>query len=339
MNIRLKSTILIIVCGVLFASQVVFVQTVFAQNVSETKTNSPVVNTLSNTDQELGISPFLQEFEVAKGATTSSTINVSNTGTEPITVTISTKDFLPGERGEPEFIPDDEINETTFSLASWVKIKGSTVITIAPNSVTQIEYSVTPPVNAEQGSHYGAILFSYSSNKQLSGVGITQAIGSIIIVGYGEARSNGTINFYSDKNLSWWNNKIEFTNIFSNIGNVHVKPKGEVSIKNMFGQVVATPAVNRDAANVLPKSDRTFISSWQPGAWSFGRYKAESLITYGRERLEVRAVQIIWILPLYILFVIGIFIALVLWYLLHGRHWHRRRIIRKHLERQSKLNP
>lgn len=339
MNIRLKSTILIIFLGVLFASQVAFKPTAVAQNVSKSNTNTPVANVISNADQELGISPFLQEFDVAKGATTSSTINVSNTGLEPITVTISTKDFLPGQRGEPEFIPDDEINETTFSLASWIRIKNSSVVTIAPNSVTQIEYSISPPLNAEQGSHYGAILFSYSSSKQLSGVGITQAIGSIIIVSYGEARSNGNLDFYSNKNLIWWNDKLEFTNVFSNIGNVHVKPKGEISIKNMFGQVVATPVINRDAANVLPKSDRTFISSWQPGAWSFGRYKAESLITYGRERLEVRAVQIIWIFPLYILFVIGIFLALVLWYILHGRHWHRRRIIRKHLQRQAKLNP
>ncbi len=56
MNIRLKSTILIIVCGVLFASQTVFIHPTFAQDVSETKTNGPVANTLSNADQELGIS-------------------------------------------------------------------------------------------------------------------------------------------------------------------------------------------------------------------------------------------------------------------------------------------
>lgn len=289
-------------------------------------------STIVASNQELGISPFLQEFDVAKGGSAASSINLTNTGTQPITVNITAKDFLPGQRGEPRFVPDKEINEPTFSLSAWVKIKGNTTITIPANSTTQIEYSLNPPINAEQGTHYGAILFSYSSSKQLSGVAITQSIGSMILVTYGEARSNGALQFSVDKNLLWTDSKIDFTNIFNNIGNVHVKPKGEVTIKNMFGKTVATPSINRDAANVLPKSDRTFVTTWQPGAWSFGRYTAESVIIYGREKLEVRGSQIIWIFPYYTLIVIGIFIGLVLWYILHGRHWHRRRVIRRHIE-------
>lgn len=291
----------------------------------------------NKTIQEIGISPFLIELDVAKGGSVSSSIDVSNNSDVSQTVSIKTQDFLPGQKGQPEFVPNTEIGEPSFSLATWIKINEGSSAKIEPHKVTKINFKVSPPVNAEQGSHYGAILFSYAGDTQLSGVGVTQTVGAIILVRYGEARSNGSLEFSSSKNLIWWNDKIDFTNKFNNTGNVHVKPKGEVVVKNMFGKIVSTPSINRDAANVLPKSDRTFISDWQPGPWSFGRYKAESIIIYGRERLEVRATQIIWILPLYILFVIGIFIALVLWYSLHGRHWHRRRIIKKHLQRQQEL--
>jgi len=55
-----------------------------------------------------------------------------------------------------------------------------------------------------------------------------------------------------------------------NTGNVHFKPTGTLTIKNMFGSEVTT--INLTSQNVLPDSIRQLINEWDPGITSFGRY-------------------------------------------------------------------
>lgn len=280
--------------------------------------------------REISISPFLEELKVDKGGTVSSGIEVTNTSGKNITVAISARDFLPGQRGEPEFIPDTEFNDVTFSLASWIKFPSGNQFELAPNETKKIPYTVNPPVNAEQGSHYGAVLFSLAGGATLSGVGINQSIGTIIIVSYGEARPEGQLEFSAEPTIIWWNDRVEFTNQFINSGRVHVKPKGEVYVTNILGKIVASPATNRDAANVLPQSDRTFISEWDPSSFAFGPYTVESVISFGDQKLELRQKETVWVLPVYFLIVIALVLVLIAWYFTHGRHWHRRKVIAKH---------
>lgn len=280
--------------------------------------------------REISISPFLQELVVDKGSTISSEIEVTNTSAKNISITVSARDFLPGQRGEPEFIPDEEFNDVTFSLASWIRFPEGNQVELAVGETKKVPYLVSPPENAEQGSHYGAILFSLSGTSTLSGVGINQSVGTIVIISYGEARPEGQLEFSAEPNYIWWNSKVEFTNQFINSGRVHVKPKGEVYVTNLFGTIVSTPAVNRDAANVLPQSNRTFVTEWDPSTFAFGPYKVESVITFGDQRLELRASETIWVLPIYLLTVIAVILIIVFWFIFHGRHWHRKKIIDKH---------
>jgi hypothetical protein len=285
----------------------------------------------------LEVSPFLIELDVAKGASIESEINLTNRSSSELNISISPKDFLPGIEGQPQFIPDPDINDTTFSLSSWVNLKTPSQIKIAANETVVVKFSVNPPTNAEQGTHYGAMLFSYSgTDSGGSSTEVQQSVGTILLVYYGVGRENGEVKLHSDKNIYWDNTKVDFKNTFFNTGNVHVKPKGEVYIKNIFGQIVATTFVNKDGANVLPKTDRSFVSTWIPSNFSYGRYTAESKLTYGRSRLEAKNKIVIWILPKYFVLVTALGIIFVLWVLLHGRHIHKRRVIRKHLENASK---
>ncbi len=284
----------------------------------------------NNTSRILELAPFLTELKVDKGQSTSSNISVTNRSNQEITIAASSKDFLPGLDGQPQFVPDIEENGSTFSLASWIKFLTPNKFTIKPNETFILKYAVSPPKDAEQGTHYGAILFSYSSGDLPSGVEVTQSVGTIILLGYGQSRTGGASSVKTSKSIIWWNDKIEFSNKFDNIGNVHVKPKGEVYIKNMFGKIVATDFYNKDASNVLPKSDRTFIAKWFPSVLSFGRYKAESILVFGVEKLETRQSNVVWVLPLYLVVPLLFLIILMLWFLLHGRHWHRRRVLKRH---------
>lgn len=280
--------------------------------------------------REITISPFLQEHEVAKGGTVLGEVEVTNNGTREIALQISARDFLPGDRGEPQFVPDEEFNDVTFSLAAWVSFPEGTQAVLQPNETKAIKYQLSPPANAEQGSHYGAILFSLSGSALASGVGINQSLATILIVSYGEARPEGNLEFIAEPALVFWNESVEFTNLFFNTGRVHVKPKGEVYVSNIFGKLIASPPTNKDAANVLPQSDRTFVTEWDPSTFAFGPYTVESVITFGNQKLEVRQEQIVWVLPIYILVPIGLGLLALVWFIIHGRHWHRKKVIARH---------
>lgn len=290
----------------------------------------PQVSNAETEFREISISPFLQELTVEKGQTINSEIEVTNTSANNISIDVTARDFLPGQRGEPEFIPDEEFNDVTFSLASWIKFPDGNQIDLGVGETKKVPYQVSPPQNAEQGSHYGAILFSLSGSSTLSGVGINQSIGTIVIINYGEARPEGQLEFSVEPKFVWWNSNLEFTNRFINSGRVHVKPKGEVYVTNIFGQIVSTPPTNRDAANVLPESDRTFISEWDPSTFAFGPYTVESVISFGEPKLELRQKETVWVLPVYSLVVLIICLLIVVWFVFHGRHWHRKKVIEQH---------
>lgn len=290
-----------------------------------------------NTVRGLEVTPFLMELDVAKGGTLKSQIDLINRSSEPLIITAAPRDFLPGEDGQPEFVPDTELNDRTFSLSSWITLDTDSRFTINPGQLITVPFTVNPPTDAEQGTHYGAMLFSYAAQSSVGSVSeVQQSIGTILLVYYGQTKENGEVDLRADRNLVLSVDKVEFDNRFNNIGNVHVKPKGEVVVKNMFGQIVSTPPINRDAANVLPRTDRTFRSTWYPSSFSFGRYTAESVITYGRSRLEARDKVVVWVLPWYLDLAVIILVAIILWFIFHGRHWHKRRIIRRHIESQNK---
>lgn len=283
----------------------------------------------------LEITPFLLDLDVAKGKEISSQIDLTNRSTAPLIITVSPRDFLPGIEGQPEFVPDTEINDPSFSLATWISLDSvPTQFTIQPEEQVTVPFTIRPPANAEDGTHYGALLFSYvGSSATGSASEVQQTVGSILLVRYGVGRELGETTLKTSSSFQLSTDKITFTNTFKNTGNVHVQPKGDVVVRNIFGQTVATPFVNRDAANVLPRTERSFVNSWLPSSFSFGRYTAESVLIYGRGRLEAKDKQVIWVFPIYLLVVLGIIVSIILWFIFHGRHWHRRRIIERHINR------
>lgn len=312
---------------------------VVAQNVpvDPNGQNAPVLTEAIPNNPEirgLEVGPFLLDLDVAKGGSVDSEVVLTNRSSAPLVIIVTPRDFLPGVEGQPRFVPDVTINDPTFSLAQWVKLKTENQFTILPEQSKTVQFSLNPPTNAEQGTHYGALLFSYiGQNATGNASEVQQSIGTIILVRYGEARENGIVELKPSHRFLWNADKVTFTNKFVNTGNVHVQPKGEVYIKNMWGKIIETPFINRDAANVLPKTDRSFINTWYPSTFAFGRYTTETVLSYGRGRLEARDKVIIWVLPWYLLLVIVIVVIIILWFIFHGRHWHKRRIIKRHLEK------
>ncbi len=246
----------------------------------------------------LGIDPFLIEINTQIGTTTTKKIKLTNTTNDALSFVASINDFVPnGNTGQALFLDSEKESDPRFSLNRWVTITKQPTFTIPPRGNTEVEFSITPPVNAEPGTHYGGILFGRPAEElKDSETGVQQKVGAIILVKLGKSEENVQVaNFGANKKI-FQKEIVNFDTLLSNEGNVHSKPKGDITIKNIFGKAIAQVPVNRDALIMLPQTHRSFLSEWDP-KFEIGRFTAEEVLYYGNPKLELHSTVVFWILP------------------------------------------
>jgi hypothetical protein len=249
--------------------------------------------------QGLAITPFIIETTVAPGKTTTEKIVLDNTTNETLTYDLSINDFAPDKvTGQPKFLLTGETANPKYSLSSWISVTTQPSFTLAPNGHTEVAFTIAPPEDAEPGTHYGGILFATKPGLvSKSGPSVTEKAGTIILVKIGTANEQGAITKFYNESVVGSDTTERFAVTFHNFGNVHLKPKGEIYIKNMFGKVVGNVYVNRDATIILPENEREYETFWTKSRFAFGRYTAESIMYFGNPKIEVREKIAFWILP------------------------------------------
>ncbi len=244
--------------------------------------------------QGLAISPFLIESEIEPGQSSAHEITLYNTTDKPIPITVSINDFVPyGRLGQPRFLESNEQADPRYSLSSWITITKQPELTIPPQQTTTIAFTITPPDGSEPGSHYGGLLFSWRTEPTDATVSVQQKVGTIVVAKLGKAKQEGKIESLTYTKAS---RDINFTLDFRNSGNVHLKPKGEIYVHNIFGQQVGDIYVNPDANIVLPETIRTFETVWN-NVHQYGYFNATAVLYYGSPKIEVRQKLSFWILP------------------------------------------
>ncbi len=248
--------------------------------------------------QGLSIDPFIFEIDAAPGENISRSITLTNTTNEPLDFIASVNDFVPsGVAGQPLFLAANADADSKFSLSKWISITRQPEFTILPLGDTRVDFDITIPSDVEPGSHYGGILFGRPQGETaITGSAVQHKVGAIIIVRLGSSQESIDIEKYGTQKKVYWHGPIEFKTLITNLGNVHSKPKGEITIRNLVGGQITQLPMNRDAAIVLPESQREFSSIWNP-RYAFGRYTAEQIIYYGNPKLEKRVTTVIWVIP------------------------------------------
>ena len=239
--------------------------------------------------QSIGIriSPTIIDEPVDPGELLQSAVTVTNESDTPRTLYAYLRDFkAEGETGQAVLIPPG--SESGYYLASWIDITDQ-ALEFAPGEQKTIPFAVHVPDDVGPGGYYGAILFGtepprlfLENGDKGAGMAVAQQAGSLLLLQVkGEANESASIReFTTDKGVYGTPFDVNFQIRIQNSGNVHVKPRGSIIIKNMFGKEVGRIMVNDDAANVLPNSIRRFESEWQGGT-GFGRYSAELGLSFG----------------------------------------------------------
>ncbi len=265
---------------------------------------------LSDDTRSITISPLTYELSANPGEQISNKIKVINTSPQPIFVTMEVEDFT--AVGEGGGVVVQEQDNQTFSLASWVALS-ETQFTLAPAEQKIIDFTVSVPADGEPGGHYGSILAVVSPPDVLAGggSGVAQKVGSLLLLSVaGEVKENLIVKEFSAP-VFFEKPPIDFILRFENKGTVHVRPRGFVSITNMFGKKeVDIPFPQK---NVLPASIRKVDVRWDPSL-AIGKYTATLVANYGTENTPLVSSFVFWVFPwkLALLVFVGLVIVITL---------------------------
>lgn len=268
----------------------------------------------SNSTGSVGIEVSSPTYEVTAtpGTTEPNLIKIKNVGNTTETYYPEVLDFKSDNKtGTPVFLKEGQTSGT-YSLASWIRISKEP-IKLEPGASDARLFYVDVPVGAEPGGHYAGILFSTQAPQEKAGnISLASKVGSIVLVRVaGKATEAAKITEFTSDKQNYETANIKFSTTVKNTGNVHVQPKGVITIKNFFGVQEAAIDVNQLSANVLPDSSRIFSSAWKDGGFKFGYYTASVVLTYGDPSQTTSASVSFWLVPWKTLLILVILIILL----------------------------
>lgn len=251
--------------------------------------------------QAITISPPYFDYSLNPGDTVLDVIKVYNEDNGPITLYPVLQNFTykeGDEAGTPEFYPADQDPMGT-ALAKWVTVDQKP-ITLQPHERANVQFAINVPADKVQpGGHFGAILLSTEPVSAEAGkIGITTKVATLLFVKVsGEVREQASIAEFGFKEKKLWYNylPVDFYVRFENSGNTHLRPVGNLFIKDWMGRQVAALKINESFTSVLPLSIRRYEFGWKnvnapEGAselwkewhnFAFGKYKATLVLNYG----------------------------------------------------------
>lgn len=273
------------------------------------------------TQQSLSVTPPLFQLSVEPGDTWQSSVKVVNVNSYPLTVYAEVVNFEPeGEQGRGRFMPIFE-EDTAHTLASWITIPKGPYVIPAEQS-REINFLVDVPEDAAPGGHFAAILITTEPPKLGDDSYVlrtSQTVTSLFFVRIeGDVIEEALIREFSMKDSLVEEPDAEFLLRFENKGNVHLQPRGNIVITNMWGKERGVVPINHrtNFGNVLPESIREFTFSWkgEGSITEIGRYTAIATLAYGEAGVKsVTATTYFWVIPIKATVItVAVIIALVL---------------------------
>ena len=208
---------------------------------------------------DVTVSPVFFDLTSNPGDTVSEKVRIRNNTTSPLPIKLEVKKMtgdLNGELTLKDTSSDDSL--------SWIKF-AETAFVAKPLEWTDVPFTITIPKEAAYGYYY-AISFTQDNTSPLAKTGakITGAAAVPILLNVrkeGAKIEGKLISFTTD--AAWYEYPpIKLLTKFENTGNIHIRPTGNIFIKDMLGRQVAVLTINGTQGTILPNTKKTFESIW-----------------------------------------------------------------------------
>lgn len=258
--------------------------------------------------------PPTQEFlNVRPGETIDTKVKVFNEEATPKILYASTANFgALDETGTPNILAETDQGD----LAGWMKVDREGRL-VQPGERREFAVTIAVPADAPPGGHYAAVLISPeppATSGDSTQVAISQKVASLVLVSIeGTIKESGSIAGFTTASGQKTLNRlpVDFATRFMNSGNVHLRPTGTITIRNLLGGTSSTLAVNPGLLQaVLPQQVRKFETTWEKEAlaaergtffqelgrewknFGLGAYTAELVLQYGANSDKVAVASV-----------------------------------------------
>ena len=253
----------------------------------------------------LTVIPPKQEALINPGEHFSTSVKFLNQGDSPATGTLTVLDFIvTDDQGTPVFIDNPEVIGIStipakYSAAKWITVPQDS-ITIAAKSNVEVPITINVPKNAAPGGRYAAVLFQPSGSLTLGNPASAQEtpvavrIASLIYIRVaGPISESATVTKFEGPTFLEYG-PVGITTQILNQGDYHITPQGAISLKDMFGRVVAK--ADLDTKNIFPGTSRNYATK-VGGKVMIGKFTAVLTAAYGDEGKSLTSTLTLWIFP------------------------------------------
>ena len=254
----------------------------------------------------LTLSPMFQEIALKQTDQQKFfSVSLTNNTDAILTLHLSLLDFRSlDESGGVAFLGASNDLEKKYALSSWMRPEKDTVI-LQPGESQNVKVTIENRDSLAPGGHYGAVVFKAGDDADdpsaTNRVAVNQLFSMLVFV----KKIGGEIYSLDLKGEEYKQNIFAFPKMlelrFGNSGNVHIVPRGTVTITDPLKRVVSKGIINEESGLILPESIRVYPARLNQLAFSFvpGRYTMKIDYRYdGREDFTTVTRQFNFIPPM-----------------------------------------
>jgi len=252
---------------------------------------------VARADQTITAIPPRVDLKADPGQTITADVKIRNDSAAYQIFTIAIDDFIVSDNiGTP--IPITSNTGNRWSLKNW--ITSPTEIPVDAHGTQVVRLTFKVPLAALPGGHYAMITYQPHPEvkkgdlKQTANL-IGQRVGTLLYLTVnGPVNQKAEIVEFSTENFNE-QGPVVFNGIISSLSDIHISPKGSITIFGPLNNYVAEIPV--EVGNIFPEVKREFSVSWNQ-RWGYGRYRADLNLLYGTNGDQLVASIYFWLFPI-----------------------------------------
>ncbi len=254
------------------------------------------------------------ELKVKPGEFVREMIQFRNEGDTTAYLSIAPNDFIVTDtKGTPQFV--SSLVSGRWSAGSWIKLFPSS-IAVAPKQTVNITLSANIPLDALPGGHYAGILYESAGGAPKAGApaigagtGIQQVVSTLVyLVVEGPITENALVKLFDVPRFLEFG-PVNFTTEILNLSDLHITPKGVITVHNMLGRTTTT--LTLEERNIFPNASFLYDNTWE-AKYLLGRYRADLSASYGSTGQVLLATAYFWVIPVKIILAILLAITIII---------------------------
>ena len=259
--------------------KIIFLTLVFFYLVCILNTKYKILDTANAQGVSLGVFPPILQIQATPPTNIKSKILIENLGDNPVDLKIGLKPFIASDKENGQVNYSNEYNlADPFIFDKMQILDGDTSIdsiTLSPGQKKELTLEIALPQNEILGDYYFSIIFmsanTPASDSNISGA--TAGIATNVLLSIGpKGPTQGNIEEFQAP-IFMSKGPVPFTVRIRNTSDHFITTKGDIVIKNMFGQSVGK--IDLLQVNILSQTVRSVPDSLQsPGANPSSSFKS-----------------------------------------------------------------